>query len=140
MKPNELKRLEYLITQWHGTQEKLTESKLKEAELRQQIFDLAFPNPKQGSNALKLPYNMALVGRPKTNYTIDKEALESARQSGQITDLLFHEAFRLYPKINESSYRMLDAQQKRLLSCCVTEKPGMPLLEVKPQDKVKGLK
>lgn len=126
-----LKRIEDLITQWDEASKKLTEYKLLEQDLRQQIFDLAFPNATNGANKLRISYNMALVGRLKTNYTIDKERMPL------VPDSLIEKVIRFDPRINEPAYRNLTPDELKLVARCVTEKPGMPTLEVKPQDKVR---
>ena len=126
-------RLEALLSEWHEAQKSLTQVKLREQELRQQIFQLAFPNPERGSNYATLPYNMVLIGRPRHSYSVDADKLSELH----LPDEMLQKVIRYRPEVREAAYVQLPMEAKAILSEAVTEKPGLPSIEIKPADKVR---
>jgi len=131
-------RLCELLEQWHHAEKQVTDWTLKERMLRQEIFDLAFPNPQRGTNKRSLPYNMALLGQYSINVTLDPGALDASRSL--IPQPIFDRVVQYKPVIVQGEYFKLSPPDLALFAACVTEKPGLPTLQLKPLDQVRGLK
>lgn len=128
-------RLSELLDQWHHAESQVTEWTLRERALRSEIFQLAFPTPRRGTNKRPLPYNMALVGQHKINLTVDQGACEATRSL--ISQPLFERVVQYTPKIVQGEYFKLLPNDLALFSQFVTEKPGLPTLNLKPADQVR---
>lgn len=122
--------IERLLNEWYAAKKQLDHFKVEEMRLRKEVFDLAFPSPKLGTNKIKLNHDMALVGEFKLNYRIDKPALLSMRSEPNIAPLL-DEVIDYRPEVRGGAFEKLPTPDKNLLSGCITSAAGSPSLEIK---------
>ena len=127
--------LDKLLTQWHEAVQQADHWKIKEMALRKQIFDGMFIDPKVGTNKIKIAHGMALIGDYRINYKIDKPALEASR--GFIPANILDDIISYRPEVRDGAWRKLDDEGKKLFGGVITETPGSPGLELKPQNKVR---
>lgn len=127
--------LDILLTKWHEAEAQAASWKAVELELRNQIFNSKFPHPKRGMNKTRIGHGMALIGDYRLNYTIDKAALEESK--GFIPIDVFEAVISYKPEVKPGGFNALTDEQKKLFGSVITEKPGTPGLEIKPQTKVR---
>ncbi len=127
--------LDKLLTDWVKAEANATHWAQEELTLRKKIFEGNFKNPVAGMNKLKIGHGMALIGDYRLNYTIDKAVLEESR--GFIPAALLDEIISYRPEVKGGAFRKLSADDKKHFAAIITEKPGTPGLELKPQNKVR---
>jgi hypothetical protein len=108
----------------------------KEQQLRKEIFELFFPEPKEGTNTLELPEGWKLKGVFKLTRNIDEAALstvtEHLREIGVNADTLV----QWKPSLKLATYKELTAEQRNLMDEAIVCKPGSPTVElVAPKEK-----
>lgn len=134
-KAGDEKAIDALLTLWNTASVNAEVWKGYENTLRLLIFDTAWPKPERGRNLARLPHGMALVGNYKINYRIDPAGLSAAREFIPLE--LFQSVIEYKPSVKPTPYRELTPDQHRLFADFITEKPGMPDLEVKPANKIR---
>lgn len=134
-KAGDEKALETLLTMWDTANTNATLWKEAENSLRKAIFNNAWPSPTRGRNLLRIGHGMALVGDYKINYRIDQPGLENARDFIPLE--LFQQIIEYKPSVKAGPYRELAPEQQRLFHEFITETPGLPGLEIKPQAKIR---
>lgn len=133
-----LDEIERLLNEWYPMKAKLDELKVAEAAIRKQIFDLAFPAPEYGTNKARISHGMALVATHKANYKIDRPALETTLQSaGDNERAVIDSVISYKPEVRDGAFRALTADDINVVAGFITQTPGLPSLEVKPQNKVR---
>lgn len=108
----------------------------KEQQLRKEIFELFFPEPKEGTNTLELPEGWKLKGVFKLTRNIDEAALSTVtkhlREIGVNADTLV----QWKPSLKLATYKELTAEQRNLMDEAIVCKPGSPTVElVAPKEK-----
>lgn len=132
------KSLNDLLSDWHLAKKNAEFFAAEEVKLRKQIFGQEFPDPKRGTNKKKIDHGMALIGDYKLNYTPDRAGLEAAisaatgNERGVIDSVISYS-----PKVKEAAFEALDDEAKKIVAPFITVKPGLPSIEIKPQDKVR---
>ncbi len=119
------------LSDWFALKGQVKALQDRESELRREIFDLAFPNaPEKGTVRVDIGFGKQLKAVAKLNYTVDREAMAAALQSGLDPDV--HErVIRYKPEVSESElFKVADPKTKQLLSSFITSKPGMPSMEI----------
>lgn len=124
-----------LLDQWFEAKQNSEQWALKEVTLRKQIFAEAFPSPDVGSNKIKLPHGMALVGTYRLNYRIDQAALEESKSL--IPAETFESVVGYRPEIRDGRFRALSEEEQLLFAPFVTITPGLPGIEIKSAKKVR---
>lgn len=132
--------LNEILDQWYAKKQALDLLVTEERELRTKAFAMAFPNPVEGTNKTKLDHGMALVADYKMNYNIDRPVLEAT-----LADLapdaneraLIESVISYTPKVREGEFKKLDDDAKKVVGPFITQKPGLPSMEIKPQSKVR---
>jgi hypothetical protein len=125
-----------LLAKWHEAKQQADQWKTTENMLRLKIFGGLFPNPEPGpKNKVRLPFNMALIGDYRINYTIDQPAMLASRSL--IEPATFEEVISWTPKVREAKFRDLDPEVRRPFTTFITAAPGTPGIELKPADKVR---
>ncbi len=119
------------LAEWQVLTRLASELKGREMDLRKDLFDGAFPSPKEGSNKHTLPDGRIVKGTLKISRKIDQASVVSVQrllreELGAKTDDLFQTAFKLNKKVLDS---LTDAQ-KKIAADAYTEKPGAPALEI----------
>ncbi|AGC35760.1 hypothetical protein ACP46_gp75 [Rhizobium phage RHEph06] len=131
--------LNQLLTQWDEAVKKVEEAKPwveKERALRTLIFNTAFPNPERTQNAKRIDFGMALVGKPKINWTVDRALITVMLQQSNVKPII-EDVIDFAPKVRDGAWEKLSAEDQLLLAPALTAKPGTPELELRPQNKVK---
>lgn len=116
-----------LVCQHNEVSNYLKIAKEKERKLRDKIIQLAFTNPKIGTNRLSIAdVGIELKGVVKETYSIDESQLE------EVVDVGNGEWYN-YPKpkpvLVMKEYNKLSDAEKAELAKCVTCKPSAPVLE-----------
>ncbi len=126
-----------LLAAWHHAEEQANHWKTQENMLRNQIFAGAFGDePKPGKdNKVRLPYDMALIGDYRINYTIDQAAMEASKSL--IDPAVFDEVISYRASVKAAAFRDLDDDTRRPFTVFITAAPGTPGLEIKPANKVR---
>lgn len=124
------------ITAWVEAEKAKVFWEQREKELRLHIFASNFASPTPGMNKVKIGHGMALVGDYRLNYKVDKPLLTELLKE-PVTAGVFDEILTYKPEVSGSKFRKLDDDRKRLVAPAITETPGTPGLEVKPQSKVR---
>jgi len=116
-----------LVCQHNEVSNYLKIAKEKERKLREKIIQLAFSNPKVGTNRLSIKdMALELKGVVKETYSLDESQLE------EVCDIGNGEWYN-YPKpkpvLVMKEYNKLSENDKAKLANCVSCKPGTPTLE-----------
>ncbi|QIG73309.1 hypothetical protein EVC02_088 [Rhizobium phage RHph_N17] len=131
--------LNKLLTEWDEAKRKVAEAQVwvdKERSLRTLIFNTAFPTPERTQNAKRIDFGMALVGKPKINWAVDRPLLTSMLQEPTIKPLI-ELVIDFAPKVRDGAWEKISEEDRLTLSPALTARPGLPELELRPQDKVK---
>ena len=120
------------LAKWETAKTALDTAKVREAELRQEVFGLAFPKAKEGTNTLALFSGWALKGVRTINRTIDVAALPAVlvelREEGVVADALVD----YKPSLNLAQYRALPTDKRKVFEQALTIKDGTPSLKIVP--------
>lgn len=123
------------LNDWWELTQRLEADKLRETELRKELFGAAFPHPSEGSakNKFALADGYILQGDYKINRTLD-QAVISTLSKGDNTRPLVESVIKYNPALVLPKWKALSAEDRILLADMVTEKPGTPALSiVKPK-------
>lgn len=117
---------------WEGLASLLSSVRGAEADFRRQLFQGAFPNPKEGTNVHKLPDGREIVGKHNITRKIDESALpavlaEMRRRGVANADQLV----RYKPELAKREWNSLSDDMKLVFSPAVIADVGMPALEVR---------
>ena len=123
-------KLKDKLVAWHQLKDEAATLAAQEKELRVEIFNLAFPNPEEGSkyNKIDLADGYVLQGDYKINRRIDEAALGEVQK--QMDPVMFNRAFRFKPELNKSGYKDLTDEQQRIASIAIIATPGTPALDI----------
>lgn len=127
------------LEEWYAIKAKIATLRIeenKERELRTEIFNHAFPNPVRTQNAKRIEFGMALVGKPKTSYSVDRAAITEMLKMPNLKPLI-EDVVDFAPKVRDAAYEKLSLEDKVLLAGAFTVKPALPELELKSQGDVK---
>jgi len=120
------------MNEWFALTQQLKPMKKREMELRKKIFNIAFPDPREGSNTFDLAGGFKLRGSYKLTRTIDEGALQAIlpqlTEAGISSDAIVKHKVSLVLK----EYTRLETDQRLLFDQCLVTKPGSPALEVIP--------
>ena len=110
----------------------------EERVLRQEVFALAFPAPREGANNAELPQGWGLKGTLKIDRKIDEAALPQIMEAIRNTfnfnpdPIIHHE-----PKLNVKIYKSLPDEIRKSFDVALTIKPAMPTIELVPPKETK---
>lgn len=118
------------LAAWHEIKAAAAKLNEQEKELRIEIFNLAFPNPEEGSkyNKMDLEDGYMLQGDYKINRRIDEAALGEVQK--QMDPIMFNRAFRFKPELSKSGFKDLDEEQRAIASIAIIATPGTPSLDI----------
>lgn len=128
--------LSQAITDWSYAEGQRSHWVAREAALRKRITGEVFPLEEPGTHKVRLPYGMALRAEFRVNYSVDKEALEEYRTDGTVATILKKVIF-YKPDLVVKEWNSLTTDDKAKVANLVTEKGGMPKLELLPQSKIR---
>lgn len=122
------------LAEWTTATETLKKAKKREAKLRQEAFDLFFPDPEEGVNTAQLEAGYKLKGTHKINRNLDEAALPAVFEKlpEGTKDLLIKEK----PNLILAAYKKLNKKNRNVFDMALTIKPGTPSMEiVAPKEK-----
>lgn len=120
------------LAEFYNIQNQLAELKVKEMEMRKNIFAKYFPEPVEGA-ANKQPLNdgFVLQATHTINRSIDKAALTANGQALIEANIPVDDLVEWKPSLKKSNWNKLSDEQKQLFAPCITEREGSPKLEIK---------
>ncbi len=130
---------------WQAKAKELETVKAAELVLRNEVFKLAFPNPKEGMNTLPLGNGFELKAEHKYNYSLSEskqprnggipfattKALNAIEELGNEGKFLAERVVTWKPELSIKEYRDLDPKYKVLLDKALTITLGTPALSIK---------
>lgn len=131
-----------LMVGWRDAAAKLELAKLAEMTLRRAVFELKFPQAKEGTQRCELGNGYFIKAQFPYTYTLDKELTEGVQERiAKISPQAEVVADRLInwkPELSIKEYRLLQSpsltpEQKKIkaeLDKVLTVKPGAPQLEI----------
>ena len=141
------KDLNTLLDEWFVSKRELDALTIKENALRVEIMARfvvlhaeQYPNKeiKRGQNKVKIDHGMALVIDNRINYSIDRAGLEAAMAAAGENERPIIESIISYsPKVKDAAFEALAGDDLQLVTPFITAKPGLPGVEIKPQNKVR---
>lgn len=136
MAEDAIAKLEPTITKWFKVKQQLDKLMVEEKNLRLEIFNVAFPAPERGTNKIKISHGMALVGDYRLNYKVDRALLDNMLSDPEAEPLI-REVIDFRPGVRAGEWEKMSDNEKKILAPMITETPGTPGLDVKPQNKVR---
>jgi len=127
------------LTRWRFLQEKINEAAPfveEEKILRAAIFNAAFPKAVRTQNAKKVSFGFALVGKPRTNWKVDRALVENWIQDPEMKPLV-EQVIDFPPKVRDGAFDALSGNEKGRIAAALTATPGTPELELKPEKSVR---
>lgn len=139
-----------VLAQWYGYVKELQRLKAAEMLLRQRIFRLYFPDPREGTNTAVLPDTYQLKGTHVINRKVIEESMQALcyrapnpdgtfqpsklEQAGVRVDMLI----KWKPELAISAYRELTEEQRHLVDQMLLIDQGSPSLKIEPPKKPRG--
>lgn len=117
-----------LLDEWLQLKAELAAIKKREADLRQMLFEGAFPNPVEGTNTVALEDGTIVKGTYKISRNIDEAALPSVLE--QMPEAVRDNLVAYKPSLSVAVYRKLTAEERKTFDQALIIKPGTPTLEV----------
>ena len=130
---------------WQAKAKELETVKAAELVLRNEVFRLAFANPKEGTNSIEMGNGYQLKAVYKYNYSLSESkqprnggtpfattvALNAIEALGNEGKFLAERVVTWKPELSIKEYRDLDPKYKVLLDKALTITPGTPALSIK---------
>ena len=115
-----------LVSDYIEAKSQLTEWKAKEAKLRVQLLETAFPGAISGNETAEFN-DLKIKGSFKFSYKLDAASLEEniATLSEDELSCIAHK-----PSLVMSKYNALELDEKEALDECVIVSPAMPTLKI----------
>lgn len=140
--------MEALILEWELWKSRAAYAQQKERALRAKIIGHLFPDPKEGSNNIDLPFNyhgdvdpmfntipqhctLKLTLKHQIDRKVDEAMLDHVRKAPELAGVNFDDLIRRKPELATTPYRALTEEQHRIFDTCLVIKPGSPQLEFK---------
>ncbi len=129
------------LNAWYAAQAALNKAKAAELLLRLKIFGHYFPHPVEGTNTVELP---AVAGVPyalKAVHTINRkvdEALLTVSLENLRKTLPMDTLIKRTPELVISAYRLLTAEEAKLMDTVMDVKPGTPSMKIEEIKKRKA--
>lgn len=118
------------LQEWQKLSEDLALMTAREKEMRQRIFDAAFPKPTEGTNKFDLAGGYQLSASYKINRTIDKAVLSTVEEMLKEQGLDINDYIRFKPELETKAYKTMSSDKQKILDLAITAKPGLPSLEI----------
>ena len=107
----------------------------REQELRKQVFEYYFKDPREGTNYLELPDGWRLKAIYKLDRKIDEAALPAVKEQLKELGVNVDTLVEYKPTLKTRLYRELTAEQARIFDQALTIKPSSPIIElVQPEE------
>ena len=121
-------KFEEVLEEWEEKSAQLKKLKAEEGKLRWQLFNAAFPEPKEGVNKVTLEDGSVFKADHKINRSIDESALPEVFKQLKDSHVL-PEVFKYKYSLQVSYYKKLDDDIKKIIDLAVIMKPGTPTVE-----------
>ena len=118
------------LTRLEELKEQIARLTVEEKQLRTKLFGEMVPNPVEGTNTVPLANGYVIKWTFATNRSVDKAALPTVREMLEAKGVNADDLFRMKPELNVSAYKKASSDTIKILSLCVTEKPGLPSYEI----------
>lgn len=119
-----------LMAEWEKADQEATLAVERERDLRVRIARAAFAAPKEGTNSFALRNGYVLKGKFDIRRIVDIASLATVREmmteKGYNTD----DCVRMKPELALTAFKALPEEAKKIMSLAITEKPGLPSLEI----------
>jgi hypothetical protein len=102
----------------------------KEMALRKELFAMAFPSPKEGTNNLDLPNGWKAKGTYKLERKIDESALPAIMDALRKVDVVAESLVRINHDLDTAAYKALSDANQAIFNQCLTIKPASPSFEL----------
>lgn len=126
-----------LLAEWYLTTQAVLPLKEAESNMRKSIFSMAFPEPKEGTNSLKLADGYVLKGIYGYNRKVDNELLTNIFEKLVEAEIPIDMLVKYKPEVKVTIYKALSEQQRNLFDQCLTIEPGSPSLKIEKPKRVK---
>lgn len=124
------KKLENLLPEWYLITKKIAPLRDSESAMRKSIFSMAFPEPKEGTNSLKLADGYVLKGVYGFNRKIDNDVLTNIFEKLTEAEIPIDMLVKYKPEVKVTIYKELSEHQRKLFDECLTIEPASPSLKV----------
>lgn len=101
-----------------------------EMALRKELFAMAFPSPKEGTNDLALPNGWKAKAVYKLDRKLDEAALPAVMDALRKLDVIAESLVRYKPELDTKAYKALSDANQAIFNQCLTIKPASPSLEL----------
>lgn len=105
---------------------------VEERQLRQEVFALAFPTPKEGANSGELPEGWTLKGTLKIDRKIDEAALPQVLTQLRTLGYNPDPVVKYEPKLVTKDYKAMPDEVRKVFDTALTIKPALPTIELVP--------
>lgn len=120
-----------LVCKWYEAKQELTASQAKERMLRDSVFAEYFPDPKEGTNNVKLGTGDVLTAVYPMNRKIDKAVFTALQEELRNQRVNVDEVIETKLELKVGAYRKLGEAQLKVLDQCITMSPGSPQISIK---------
>lgn len=132
-----------LILAWRDSQAQLENAKSVEMALRRAVFEIKFPDPKEGTQRFELGNGWKLKAQFPYNYKLDPEkaedTLDKIAKLSPTAAVIADRLCKWKPEVSIKEYRLLcedkspeGEKARKLLDAILTITPGSPQLEIEP--------
>ena len=123
-----------VLADWFKLQQQLKELKQRESDLRDYLFEEAFPDLDAdslvGTHRSELPQGYTLVARVTQGITVDQSAVEACLE--KLTEKQLDGIGEWVFKLDKKGYNGLTKSAQKKFASCLVMKPGKPTLEIAP--------
>ena len=118
------------LAKWFKMSAELKKLKVAEMLLRKSLFNVAFPEPKEGTNNFALPDGYILKGKHTLTRNVDPGAFDAMkdkmRENGINPDIVVVHK----PSLVTSEFKKLTEDQHMIFDQCLIIKDGSPALDI----------
>jgi hypothetical protein len=118
------------LNKWYEMQEQVRDLKEKEAELRKEIFQSAFPNAKEGTNKLELAEGWVLNATLPINRKVDLAAFQAMKEQLLEHHIKVDQIVEFKPELSVKQYRCLTEEEVHLVDQFLIISEGSPQMKV----------
>ena len=125
-----------LLQQWYAAKQQLAHWKDQEMELRKQLAQNFFPEPKEGTNTFQFENGAKLKLVQGYDRKIDPEQLKAHWVHLQNAGLPMDELVKFTPELRVATYKDMSEAKRALMDQVITMKPSSPSLALEaPKEK-----
>lgn len=118
------------LEKWYNMQEELKVLREAESVLRNEIFKVAFPNPKEGTNKLDLPEGWVLNATMPITRKVDLAAFLALKEELEAAHISPDKMVKFLPELELKQYRCLTEEEVQLVDQFLIIKEGSPQMKI----------